>query len=116
VLRLYREDGLSPEQIALQLGWRTRTGRPAVLRVRRCLQRAGETVPDTTHRRYHDPGFDAEQLRRLYVEEGMTQRQVAERLGWRTRGGAPQAEAVRAALCEAGIAIRPRGRVPRGKR
>ena len=115
LLGLYREDGLSPEQIALQVGWRTRTGRPAVLRVRECLRRAGETVPDTTHPRYLGPAFDAEQLHRLYIEEGMSVRQVTERLGWRTRGGVPQTEAVRAALHEAGIPVRPRGRAPRGK-
>jgi DNA-binding CsgD family transcriptional regulator len=116
-LRLYREEGLSLEQIALRLGWLTRSGRPAVLRVRRCLERAGESVPRAVNHGYHGPPpFDAERLRRLYVDEGLGLRQVAERLGWRARSGAPQKAAVKAALVSAGIATRPQGKVPRGKR
>jgi transposase-like protein len=107
LLRLYRQDGLSPEQIALRLNWFDTNGYPAATAVRKCLEHAGERVPHRTRTRY--PPFDPEQLRRLYVGQDMTLPQVAEHLGWRTNSGALQVDAVKAALRSAGIPTRPAG-------
>lgn len=111
LVRWYREEGLSPKQIAERLGWFDAAGRPAVLRVSKRLVRAGAMQRKGVNRH---PSFDAEQLRRLYIDQGLTLRQVAEHLGWRTSGGAPQVSAVQAALRSAGIATRPTGPKPRG--
>jgi len=108
LLRLHQVEGLTPEQIAERIGWFDADGKPAALLVRRRLQRAG--VPRRPKNPY--PPFDPEQLRRLYVEQQMSLRQVAHHLGWLSAGGAPQVAAVQAALRATGIPTRPSGPVP----
>lgn len=110
VLRLHRDEGLSAAQIAARLGWFDAGGKPAAAAVRKRLRRAGVTAqPKNPY-----PPCDPAQVCRLYVDGQMTLRQVAEHLGWRTGGGAPQVSAVQASLRAAGVT--PRSRGPRAAR
>lgn len=108
VCALYERDGLSTRSIADALGIGKR-------RVDRLLHAAGVSIASRgagrarPRARHADPPDLPERLRELYVNEGLTRRQIAQALGI-SEG------LVRLRLAEYGIASRTRGRYSREDR
>ena len=109
---LYVDQGKTLTEIALELGYLTAAGNPAVRRVRSALIRAG--IPSRrganwSARLKSTAPRDDTTLRALYEVEGLTVAQVARQLGWLTASGRPATTYTRTRLLAAGVVLRGPG-------
>ncbi|MEY9932456.1 transposase [Catenulispora sp. GP43] len=106
---MYEQEGITKRQIAAQLGWYKPDGTPDGGRVAKRLARVGIEPGWRPPSRF---ACDPQEIRRLYEDDGLSQREIAVSLGWFSPTGNPLTYRVQQVFREADIPSRARGGSP----